>query len=74
MGKFEKQEMEKIRPIKKTWYNWLIKSWLVPWLSAMGEKPKIIGDELKDEIINDIWTLFETQEEKEEKKRSIMKE
>ena len=40
----------------------------------MGEKPKIIRDELKDEIINDIWTLFETQEEKEEKKRSIMKE
>ena len=35
----------------------------------MGEKPKIIRDELKDEIINDIWTLFETQEEKEEKKK-----
>ena len=40
----------------------------------MGEKPKIIRPELKDEIINDIWTLFETQEEKEEKKRGIMKE
>ena len=32
-------------------------------------------DELKDRIIRDIWTLFETEEEKEErKKRSIMKE
>ena len=47
---------------------------MATWLSVMGEKPKIIRPELKDEIINDIWTLFETQEEKEEKKRSIMKE
>ena len=34
----------------------------------MGEKPKIIGDKLKDKIINDIWTLFETEEEKEDRK------
>ena len=37
-----------------------------------GKKPKIIRDKLKDKIIRAIWTLFET-EEREEKKRSIMK-
>ena len=35
----------------------------------------IIRDKLKDELINDIWALFETEEKKEErKKRNIMKE
>ena len=39
------------------------------------KKPKIIRDKLKDKIIRDIWTLFETGEEKEvRKKRGIMKE
>ena len=37
-----------------------------------GEKPKIIRDKLKDKIITDIWTLFETEEERQ--KRRIMKE
>ena len=41
----------------------------------MGKKPKIITDKLRDKLINDIWTLFGTEEEKEERKvRSIMKE
>ena len=42
----------------------------------MGKKPKIFGDNLKDKIINDIWTRFETEEEKDDRKRtrSIMKE
>ena len=35
----------------------------------MEKKPKIIRDELKDETINDISALFETEEEKEERKR-----
>ena len=30
----------------------------------MGMKPKIIRDKLKDEMINDIWTLFETEKER----------
>ena len=34
----------------------------------MGKKPKIIRDKLKDKIINDIWTLFETEKER---KRNI---
>ena len=34
----------------------------------MGKKPKIITDKLKDKIINDIWTLFKTEEKKIEKK------
>ena len=38
----------------------------------MGKKPKIIRDKLKDKIITDIWTLFETEEERQ--KRRIMKE
>ena len=35
----------------------------------MGKKPKIIGDKLKDKTINDIWTLFEIEEEKEDRKK-----
>ena len=37
--------------------------------SMMEEKPKIIGDELKDKKSNDIWTLFKTEEEKEQRKK-----
>ena len=33
------------------------------------KKPTIIRDKLKDKIIRDIWTLFETGEEKEERKK-----
>ena len=32
----------------------------------MGKKPKIFRDKLKDEIINDICTIFETKKEKED--------
>ena len=35
----------------------------------MGKKPKIIRDELKDKMVNDIWSLSETKEEKEERKK-----
>ena len=69
MDKFEEQEMKKIRPIKRNWFDRLIKQ------NVMGKKPKGIRDKLKDKIINDIWALFETEEEKEDRKiRSIMKE
>ena len=34
----------------------------------MGKKPKMIRDKLKDKIINDIWTLFEAEEEKKKEK------
>ena len=40
---------------------------------ACQKKPKIIRDKLKDEIIIETWTLFETESEKEVKKRSKMK-
>ena len=33
------------------------------------EKSKIIKDKLKDEIINDIWTLFKTEGEKKYRKK-----
>ena len=33
------------------------------------KKPKIIWYKLKDKIIRDIWTLFEKEEEKEDRKR-----
>ena len=59
MNKFEKQEMKKIMPIKKNWFDRLIKQ------SLMGKKPKIIRDKLKEKISN-IWTFFETEEEKED--------
>ena len=65
MDKLEEQEMKKIRPIKKKLYDRLIKQ------SVMRKKTKIIRDKLKDKIINDIWTLSETEEEKKiEKKES----
>ena len=34
-----------------------------------AKKPKIIRDKLKGKIINDIWTLFETEEKKEDRKK-----
>ena len=40
----------------------------------MGKKPKMIRDKLKDKIINDIWTLSETEEKNDRKKGSIKKE
>ena len=35
----------------------------------MGKKPKMIRDKLQDKIINDIWKLFEAEEEKEDRKK-----
>ena len=32
----------------------------------MDKKPKITTNKLQDKLINDIWTFFETEEEKEE--------
>ena len=63
MGKFEEQEMKKIRPMKRNWIDRLIKQ------NVMGKKSKIIRDKLKDEIVNDIWTLFETEDEKDDRKK-----
>ena len=62
MDKFE-EERKKIRPIKKNWYDRLIKLTMV-----MEKKPIVIIDKLKDKIIRDIWTLFETEEEKKKTK------
>ena len=61
MDKFE-EEMKKIRPIKKNWYDRLSKQTM-----AMEKKPIVIIDKLKDKIIRDIWTLFETEEKKKTK-------
>ena len=63
MGKFEEQEMKKIRPMKRNWIDRLIKQ------NVMGKKSKIIRDKLKDEIVNDIWTLFESEDEKDDRKK-----
>ena len=63
MDKFEEQEMKKIRLIKRNWFDRLIKQ------SVMRKKSKIIRDKLKDKISNDIWTLFETEEEKQNRKK-----
>ena len=62
MDKFE-EERKKIRPIKKNWYDRLIKLTM-----AMEKKPIAIIDKLKDKISRDIWTLFETEEEKKKTK------
>ena len=59
MDKLQEQEMNQIKSIKQ---------------NVMGKKPKMIRDKLKDNIINDTFTFFETEEEKEDKKRKEMKE
>ena len=64
MDNSEEQIMRQVRPIKKNWFGPLIKQTMV-----REKKPKILGDKLKDKIIRDIWTLFETEEEKEERKK-----
>ena len=51
--KLEEQEVKKLKLIKQ---------------DEMGEKPKLIRDKLKDKIIN-IWTIFETEKEKEDRKK-----
>ena len=38
--------------------------------NGTGKKPKIIRNKLKDEIINDIWTVLETKKEEEIKKEA----
>ena len=67
MDKFEEQGMKKIRPMIKKWSDRLI------YKNVMGEKPEIIRDKLKDQIIRDISRLFETKKEKN-RARSIMVE
>ena len=59
MDKLQEQEMNQIKSIKQ---------------NVMGKKPKMIRDKLKDNIINDTFTFFETEEEKEDKKRKKTKE
>ena len=67
LDKFEKQEMKKIRPIKRNWFDRLIKQ------GAMRKKSKIIRDKLKDNIINDIWTLLKQKKEKKIEKKAKWK-
>ena len=42
MDKLKEQEMKKLRPIKRMWFDRLIKQ------NVMGNKPKIIRDKSKD--------------------------
>ena len=55
--KFEEQEMKKIKPIIKTWFDQSIVQ------NVKGNKTKIITDKLNNKIIADILKLFETKEE-----------
>ena len=58
--------MKKVWQIKKIWFDRLIKQ------IVMEKKLNIIRDKANDKVINDIQTPFETEEEKEERrKRSI---
>ena len=58
LDKIEEQEMKKIRPIIRNWFDQLIEQ------NVMGNKPKIIRDKLEDKVSTDILNLFETKEEK----------
>ena len=110
MDKFEQNEMKEVRPIKNTWYDWLIHYIPEPFRKCVGgfkdktvslfkintpkktgygrgkklSKPKtqntrnpiyIKKEKNKDRMIGDIWTLFDTGEEKkeEESQRRKMK-
>ena len=110
MGKFKEKEMKKIRPIKNTWYDWLI-SYISESIrkTEVGFKDKVISlfktntpkqtvygrgkklskpktqnkinsirnpfilkkktKEIKNVIIRDIWTLFETEKRKKERQK-----
>ena len=58
--------MKKVWQIKKIWFDRLIRQ------IVMETKLNMIRDKANDKVINYIWTLFETEEEKEERrKRSI---
>ena len=63
MDRFEGQEMKKIRPVIRKWFDRLINK------NVMGKKSKIIRGKLKDNIIRDIRTLFETNKEERKKKK-----
>ena len=60
--------MKKIRSVVRNWFDQLIKQ------SVMGKKPKIIRDKLKHKIMNVIWTIFDTEKEREERKKKKQNE
>ena len=62
MDKFEEKEMKEIRPIIRNLFDKSIKQ------NVMRNRSKIIRNKLKDKIIRDTWTLYETEEEKKERK------
>ena len=71
MDKFEEQEVQKIRSIIRHLFDNSIKQNMMrskPKIIRENLKDKIIRDKLKDKIATDIWTLFETEEEKKERK------
>ena len=63
MDKFEEHEMKKIRQIIRKLLDQSINS------NVIGKKPKRIRYKLKDKIINDIWTVFETKTKERKKKK-----
>ena len=62
MDKFEEKEMKEIRPIIRDLFDKSIKQ------NVMRNRSKIIRNKSKDKIIRDTWTLYETEEEKKERK------
>ena len=63
MDKFVEQEMKKISPIIRNWFDWLMKQ------NVIGKKSKTIRNKLRDKTINDIWELFEIEKQKENRKK-----
>ena len=69
IGKFDEQEMKKIRPIIRKLFDQLIIQ------NVMRKKPKIIKDKLKNKIIGDIWRLFDSvkkRKRRNEKRSNII--
>ena len=67
--------MKKIRPVKNTWYDWLIDFIPDPIRKSVGGfKHTIVSSfkansskKKKDTLIGDIWALFATKEEEKDR-------
>ena len=56
--------MKKVRPIIRKWFDQFINK------TVMWKKSKISRDKSKDQIINDIWRLVDTEKKRRKKEEA----
>ena len=66
IDKFERKEMKKIRPIKNTWYDWLIRK------SVGGFKDKIVSIFKTNAETNSVRERKETKQTKNKKLKFLL--